>query len=313
MLAARSLISAGKKLGMKAGIVILSFSVLPIPYHTLAQADSAIVFYPLSVGDSWQYIRTVSSAIEPTSYLWMYAAYDTVMPNGKRYVRMEVDRPEDFLHSAYRRIDSTTANIYDYDEWSVQECLAESLRASAGDQIYNVECWADAWCRSYDTTTSLLQPTITKSFYVLVVPNDPVHVLAKGLGLVRMTYHKDMGTEFYYAVTLIYAEIGCKQFGQPVSVAHVADEVPRSFELAQNYPNPFNPSTTIKYELPQASHVTLKVYSTLGQEVATLVHGLEDPGYKSVEWNATGMSSGVYFYRLQAGDFVQTCKLLVLR
>jgi hypothetical protein len=96
---------------------------------------------------------------------------------------------------------------------------------------------------------------------------------------------------------------------QPVPVAGI----PESYALSQNYPNPFNPSTTLKYELPRASHVTLTVYDLLGREVTTLVNAIEKPGYKSVEWNASGVASGVYFYRLQAGNFVQTRKLLLLR
>ncbi len=92
-----------------------------------------------------------------------------------------------------------------------------------------------------------------------------------------------------------------------------AEALPVEHSLSQNYPNPFNPSTTIRYELPRASHVTLTVFDLLGREVATLVQGLQEPGYKSVEWNATGVASGVYFYRLTAGDFVRTCKLLLLR
>jgi hypothetical protein len=83
--------------------------------------------------------------------------------------------------------------------------------------------------------------------------------------------------------------------------------------LHQNYPNPFNPSTAIKYELPRASLVKLSVYDVLGREVATLVNAVEEPGYKSVEWNATGVASGVYFYTLTAGSFVSVKKMLVLR
>jgi hypothetical protein len=97
------------------------------------------------------------------------------------------------------------------------------------------------------------------------------------------------------------------------SIDPVAGELPNEFLLQQNYPNPFNPSTTIRYQLPKASHVTLTVYDLLGKEAATLVNGMEEPGYESVEWNAAGVASGVYFCRLQAGDFVQTRKLLVLR
>jgi hypothetical protein len=88
---------------------------------------------------------------------------------------------------------------------------------------------------------------------------------------------------------------------------------PTEWVLHQNYPNPFNPSTTIRYEMPRASHVTLTVHDVLGREVATLVNGVQEPGYKSVEWDARSMSSGVYFYRIRAGEFLQTKKLLLLR
>jgi hypothetical protein len=89
--------------------------------------------------------------------------------------------------------------------------------------------------------------------------------------------------------------------------------IPKEFLLAQSFPNPVNLRSTIKYELPRASHVTLKVYDLLGREVATLVDGLEDAGYKLVRWNASGLASGVYFYRLQAGHFIQARKLLLLK
>jgi hypothetical protein len=88
---------------------------------------------------------------------------------------------------------------------------------------------------------------------------------------------------------------------------------PANFALFQNYPNPFNPSTTIKYDLPKDSRVTLKLFNILGQEVATLVNGEENAGYKSIEWNASGFASGVYFYRIQAGDYTATRKLLLLK
>ena len=90
-------------------------------------------------------------------------------------------------------------------------------------------------------------------------------------------------------------------------------ESPQEFTLLQNYPNPFNPSTTIRYELPRASHVLLTVHDVLGREVATLVNAVEQPGHKSVQWDASGVSSGIYFYRLTAGDFVGTKRLIVLR
>jgi len=89
--------------------------------------------------------------------------------------------------------------------------------------------------------------------------------------------------------------------------------IPQAFSLSQNYPNPFNPATTIEFSLPQASAVSLKIYNVRGEEVATLVSEKLPPGnYKRV-WSAAGVSSGVFFYRLQAGTFVETRKLLLLR
>jgi hypothetical protein len=87
----------------------------------------------------------------------------------------------------------------------------------------------------------------------------------------------------------------------------------REFELLQNYPNPFNPSTTIRYALPQRSHVTLTVFNTLGQQVATLVNDSREAGYHDVRFDSSGLASGVYFYRLRAGDYVGTKRLLLLR
>jgi len=89
--------------------------------------------------------------------------------------------------------------------------------------------------------------------------------------------------------------------------------MPGQYELSQNYPNPFNPSATIRYGVPNRMHVTLNVFNTLGQEVALLQNGEQEAGYHEVRFDGSGLSSGVYFYRIQAGEFVQTRKLLLLR
>lgn len=93
----------------------------------------------------------------------------------------------------------------------------------------------------------------------------------------------------------------------------VAEEMPVEFSLRQNYPNPFNPSTTIEYALPQPSHVMLKVYDVLGNEVRTLVSDKQPAGHHRVELDAKDLPSGVYFYRIQAGEFAQTRKLTLLK
>jgi hypothetical protein len=89
--------------------------------------------------------------------------------------------------------------------------------------------------------------------------------------------------------------------------------IPTQFELQQNYPNPFNPTTTIRYALPARAHVTLFVFNTLGQQVATLVNDAQDSGYHDVRFDGSGLASGVYFYRLQAGRYVDTKKFVMLK
>ncbi len=89
--------------------------------------------------------------------------------------------------------------------------------------------------------------------------------------------------------------------------------LPKTYSLSQNYPNPFNPSTTIQFSLPKASYVTLNIYNSIGQEVAQLVSKQMNPGTYSTEWNASGFASGVYYYRLEAGSYVETKKLVLLR
>lgn len=91
------------------------------------------------------------------------------------------------------------------------------------------------------------------------------------------------------------------------------ERIPDGFTLYQNYPNPFNPSTNISFDLPKESNVTLKVYNILGEEVATLVNTVMPAGHQVVEFNTSNLASGMYVYRLQAGSFVQTKKMLLMK
>jgi hypothetical protein len=113
-------------------------------------------------------------------------------------------------------------------------------------------------------------------------------------------------TEFGYAKALFDTSFltGIDKFSQTI---------PNSYQLKQNYPNPFNPSTTIEFDLPKSSEVTLKVYNILGEEVATLLSASLLSGSHSVDWDASNLASGVYLYRLQAGGYVETRKMVLMR
>ena len=89
--------------------------------------------------------------------------------------------------------------------------------------------------------------------------------------------------------------------------------IPDVFSLSQNYPNPFNPVTNIKYQIPEFSFVTIKVYDALGKEVATLVNEEKAAGYYEIEFNAPSLASGIYFYKLRANNFTQIKKMILLK
>jgi hypothetical protein len=89
--------------------------------------------------------------------------------------------------------------------------------------------------------------------------------------------------------------------------------LPEQFHLSQNYPNPFNSTSVIKYSIPKSSQVTLKIFNTLGEELQILVNEERSPGTYELNWNAANLPSGVYFYQLEAGDFVQTKKMILLK
>ncbi len=101
--------------------------------------------------------------------------------------------------------------------------------------------------------------------------------------------------------------------GVVTSVEQISNTIPTEFRLDQNFPNPFNPTTTIRFALPKRSSVTLKLYDIRGREVATLVDDDLPPGEHKVDFNAKGIASGMYLYRLETEGFVQSKKLTLLK
>lgn len=99
----------------------------------------------------------------------------------------------------------------------------------------------------------------------------------------------------------------------PLSVEEYKNKISSNFELKQNYPNPFNPITTISYSIPKGEDVVLKVFDNLGREIKTLVNEYKNAGEYSIEFKASNLPSGIYFYRIEAGNFVKTKKLLLIK
>ncbi|KUG25330.1 hypothetical protein ASZ90_004847 [hydrocarbon metagenome] len=110
--------------------------------------------------------------------------------------------------------------------------------------------------------------------------------------------------------TFVYSKIVTVDL---TTITSVEDEIKYEFAVEQNYPNPFNPTTQINYSIPTNSIVRLIIYDILGSEVKTVVNEFQNAGRYSIDFNADGLSSGVYFYRLTSGQFSETRKLMLLR
>ena len=98
-----------------------------------------------------------------------------------------------------------------------------------------------------------------------------------------------------------------------VGISPASNQLPSDFVLHQNYPNPFTPVTNIRFDLSARSNVTLKVYDVTGREVTTLVNEVKPAGSYTVSFDGSSLASGVYFYRIQAGDFVHTKRMMLVK
>ncbi len=138
---------------------------------------------------------------------------------------------------------------------------------------------------------------------------------SEGLGSYRCTALYKYGDFLFLATNP--TTLPCKVYRRPVSevigVNYISTEIPNEFKLFQNYPNPFNPSTTIEYQISKLGLVTIKLYDINGREVETVVNEVKRAGNYTVKFNASLLSSGIYFYKIIAGSFIQTKKMVLIK
>jgi hypothetical protein len=122
-----------------------------------------------------------------------------------------------------------------------------------------------------------------------------------------------LNSNSYIELPIVNPGAGALEFAFEDDLNSAGTIQPGKFSLSQNYPNPFNPSTVIEYSISHSGHVELRVYDALGREVRTLVSSIQNPGSYSVTFNASGLSSGVYFYRLTAGEFDRVKRMILIK
>lgn len=301
-----------------SGLIAISFAC--------GQIDTldAVSYLPMQIGNKWQFLVTdVHFGDLDTVTIEII---DTVMAdNGNTYFRFDpyfMPNPDLWDPPLYHlaRIDTPTLSIRLFDSTSCpgKEFYFADLayRNTSGSDIQDLiadslepELCFDGgthWNTDYELPLlGIILPSIhiSTSFtvYFELVPDI-------GLGYIHPYWHWSNN----YSFELIAAQIDSVQNGDFVSTDKQTDQ-PNSFNIDQNFPNPFNPTTTIQYELPQRSNVQITIYDLLGRKVTNLISEYQEGGFKSVQLSATAVPSGMYFYQIRAGEFVETRKMVVLR
>jgi len=259
-------------------------SAVALASACVCPGSSAQIHFPLHVGDSWDYLDCCSIECDGDAFI-SFIVGDTLI-GGRTYAKFSYASP---FSGPYVRADS--ARVFEYDTTTRAEYVIFDFRANPGDTVSTRD-------RGYGAMIALGSLRFME-------------------GMVTFTIRDSIGVvEIYSQGSLCDFKLrGAFINGQRVTLGIASHDggFPATPLLEQDYPNPFNPSTTIRYALPQRTHVTLTVFNPLGQTVATLVNAVEEPGEHSVRFDGEGLASGVYFYRLTAGSFVRTMKMLVLR
>ena len=141
------------------------------------------------------------------------------------------------------------------------------------------------------------------------LPNGSYTIIANKIGYDKAVYPQKIDVNLSDNPIVS----GINIFIIPTEVNNYIHILPQAFQLYQNYPNPFNPSTTIKYQIPKESLVTIKIFDVLGREVATLLNAEQKAGEHEVIWNASDIASGVYIYQVKAGNFIAAKKMLLIK
>jgi subtilisin-like proprotein convertase family protein len=180
------------------------------------------------------------------------------------------------------------------------EVVLSNRRGSGGDNFINT---------IFDDSASVPISSGTAPFTGAFRPEGPLNVF-NGMNIhgnwlfkVNDQASSDTGHVERYCLNIVYNAI----------LAVNNNQVPVKFELSQNYPNPFNPVTTIKYSILKQAFVVIKIYDILGREVKTLVNDMRIAGNYEIDFNASYLASGIYFYRMEAGDFTDVKKLVLLK
>jgi hypothetical protein len=271
-------------------IILLLLLVSNIQSQTISPYN----FYPSAVGNKWQWQRYLNSSTYEQEI-----TKDSLGLNGERYLFFNGSKSATFLVDTSRQV------------WQIVDkipTLWYKLDAQEGDSYSSGSYTVNVTSATANAFGHVVPAKIFSWSYGEQYPNFAVQWLVYGVG-----FYSTYSVLYNLADGVTGYVIDGMKYGTLTNVVNIQKLSPSIFSLNQNYPNPFNPSTTISFTLPTNSLVTLKIYDVLGREVELLANEELLAGTYSRTWDAGAMPSGVYFYRLQAGIYTETKRLLLLR
>ena len=283
---------------------ILSFLLLCLCGTLYAQNE-----LPLEIGNRWEFRNFYQDSgghyqeKEPSKVI---VKMDSIMPNGKSYFLLEGSGA---YISGWVRTDSSW--FFYYDKSDSTEYPYINFNMQRGDTLRNEKIIGFITLDKKDTIDLFDQRMIRLTFQQQLSYDNIMAVsFSNKYGL--------LGESSYYFGERDYSQlsgciIGDSTYGTILSVDQSVPKSVKGYALYQNYPNPFNPVTSINYTIPNSDFVSIEVYDVLGNKIETLVNEYKTAGNYQAEFNGSNISSGVYFCRMQDGDFVKTRKMILLR
>ena len=288
----------------KKYLIIALFTILFIhPIQTLAQN-----WFPMEVGNRWDFIKTTYThgGNWSTDTVSIEIVSETNFGQDKNYF---VFSPFSIFSHKYIRLERDS--LYSYNIEDSTECLLLAFNQDIGS-FYSGSCHWD----------SIFYSNKTNWNYFGLLDSQQVHnaswfsyEISKKFGFVSSDYSGGIFEVWYNVSGCIISGI---TYGELLVSVETSEVIVNRYILYQNYPNPFNPSTKIKFTVPSvetghAPSLQLIIYDVLGKEIVTLVNEEKPAGSYEVEFNGNNLSSGVYFYQLRAGSFIQTKKMILMK
>lgn len=299
-------------------IIILLF----INSNASPQDTGSVKYLPLKTGNAWYYKTTYSPIPFPPTFHKELINSDTLIDN-KKYFKHFLIQNSQIWNTQFIRIDSSNGNLLAYSPGNgcgsyPNDKIIDSLASSPTNQITCLyQNILTRRCISVSSQSVFGFTSETKEFYHdgLIIH---YRTYAKNFGIISSCSGEPPPCSGF--TNLIGCRIDGVVYGDTnlTNIKTLSSSIPERFSLDQNYPNPFNPVTVIRYSIPsdvrgQASEVKLVVYNNLGKEILTLVNEKQNAGSYAVDFNGEGSPSGVYFYKLEAGEFIETKRMILLK